>query len=53
MRWLMRTLKRREPVFKTNIATDPDRAFFVLKYRELRTFLRTALKRNEPIECSL
>ena len=53
MRWLLRTLKHREPVFKTNIATDPDRAFFILKYRELRTFLRTALKRNEPIECSL
>ena len=51
--WLLRTLKEHEPVFKASTAKDPQRDYFVQTYRELRAFLRLALQRNEPIECSM
>ena len=52
-RWLMQTLEERELHFLANIARDPDWASYRRRYRQLRTFLRLALQRNEPIECSM
>ncbi len=52
--WLLQTLKEREPVFHANTARDPGLGLLPSRrYRELRTFLRLALQRNEPIECSM
>lgn len=51
--WLLQTLKEREPLYKASIAKNAHKDDFVQAYRELRAFLRLALRRNEPIECSL
>jgi hypothetical protein len=52
---LLRMLEERESVFEGGLASKPTptQRYFRAKYRTLRAFLETAVRRNEPIECSI
>ena len=52
---LLELLKDREAVFEETLAELPEnhRQHFRQRYAELRRFLATAIRLNEPVLCSL